>query len=173
MSACAATASRRSRIEARLRFTAWSDPLAFKSGLTGAVAARHYEQPGSVAGTITVGGRRHGLAGAGLRDHSWGVRDWQAVPYWRWFGMVVDPDTFVVVNNVGTADGGETAGGYLMRDGSPGSDRRVPHRSRSSTRSWAASAHSRRTRPTATGGGPCSPARRSRSLRCASAATAA
>ena len=45
------------------------------------------------------------------------MRDWQAVPYWRWFGMVVDPDTFVVVNNVGTADGGETAGGYLMREG--------------------------------------------------------
>lgn len=104
-------------VEAQLRFTAWSEPLSFKSGLTAVVAAEHYEQPGSMAGTIVVDGRRHGLAGAGLRDHSWGVRDWQAVPYWRWFGMVVDPDTFLVVNNVGTADGGETAGGYLMRDG--------------------------------------------------------
>ena len=52
-----------------------------------------------------------------MRDHSWGVRDWQAVPYWRWFGMVVDPDNFLVLNNVGTPDGGETAGGFLMRDG--------------------------------------------------------
>ena len=104
-------------VELQLRFTAWSEPLSFKSGLTAVVAAEHYEQPGSMAGTIVVDGHRHGLAGAGLRDHSWGVRDWQAVPYWRWFGMVVDPDTFLVVNNVGTADGGETAGGYLMRDG--------------------------------------------------------
>jgi hypothetical protein len=52
-----------------------------------------------------------------MRDHSWGVRDWQGVPYWRWFGMLVDPDTFLLVNNVGTADGGETAGGCLKQDG--------------------------------------------------------
>jgi hypothetical protein len=44
------------------------------------------------------------------------VRDWQAVPYWRWFGMVVDPDNFLMINNVGTPDGGETAGGLVMRD---------------------------------------------------------
>ena len=39
------------------------------------------------------------------------------VPYWRWFGMIADPDNFLVLNNVGTPDGGETAGGFLMRDG--------------------------------------------------------
>lgn len=100
-----------------LRFTAWVDPIEFGSGLTGAVATRHYEQPGSLAGTIAVGGERLALAGAGMRDHSWGVRDWQSVPYWRWFGMVVDPDNFVMLNNVGLADGGETVGGCLMRDG--------------------------------------------------------
>jgi hypothetical protein len=52
-----------------------------------------------------------------MRDHSWGVRDWQGVPYWRWFGMIADPDNFLVLNNVGTRDGGEVAGGFLMRDG--------------------------------------------------------
>ena len=57
------------------------------------------------------------LAGQGMRDHSWGVRDWQRVPYWRWFGLVADPDNFVMLNNVGLDDGGETAGGFLMRDG--------------------------------------------------------
>jgi hypothetical protein len=104
-------------VHASLRFTAWHGPLSFRSGLTDGVASRHYEQPGSVAGTIEVGGRRYPLAGQGMRDHSWGVRDWQAVPYWRWFGMIADPDNFLVLNNVGTADGGEVAGGYLMRDG--------------------------------------------------------
>jgi hypothetical protein len=104
-------------IQAALRFTAWHDPLSFRSGLTEGVASAHYEQPGSVAGTIEVAGRRHPLAGRGMRDHSWGVRDWQGVPYWRWFGMIADPDNFLVLNNVGTRDGGEVAGGFMMRDG--------------------------------------------------------
>jgi hypothetical protein len=104
-------------VRGELRFMAWHDPLSFRSGLTEGVATAHYEQAGSLAGTIEVGGRRHALAGRGMRDHSWGVRDWQAVPYWRWFGMISDPDNFIVLNNVGTRDGGEVAGGFLMRDG--------------------------------------------------------
>jgi hypothetical protein len=104
-------------LDGRLLFTAWREPLSFASGLAEGVASSHYEQPGSVAGVLEVDGRRRPLAGSGLRDHSWGVRDWQRVPYWRWFGMVVDPDTFVLVNNVGRPDGGETAGGFLSRDG--------------------------------------------------------
>jgi len=104
-------------IAGNVRFTTWLDPLSFRSGLSESVASEHYEQPGSVAGTIEVDGRRRAFSGRGLRDHSWGVRDWQGVPYWRWFGIVVDPDTFLMVNNVGLADGGETAGGFLMRDG--------------------------------------------------------
>jgi hypothetical protein len=31
--------------------------------------------------------------------------------------MIADPDNFLVLNNVGTASGGEVAGGFLMRDG--------------------------------------------------------
>jgi hypothetical protein len=104
-------------VAGRLRFTAWHEPLSFRSGLAPGVASAHYEQPGSLAGTIEVDGRRHPLAGRGMRDHSWGVRDWQGVPYWRWFGTIADPDNFIVLNNVGTAGGGETAGGFLMRDG--------------------------------------------------------
>jgi hypothetical protein len=104
-------------IRAALTFTAWHEPLSFRSGLTEAVATSHYEQPGSISGAIEVAGHRHPLAGRGMRDHSWGVRDWQAVPYWRWFGMIADPDNFLVLNNVGTRDGGEVAGGFMMRDG--------------------------------------------------------
>jgi hypothetical protein len=100
-----------------LTFTGWVAPFHFGSGLTAGVAAHHYEQPGSIAGVLTVGGERIPIAGTGMRDHSWGVRDWQGVPYWRWLGMLVDPDTFVLLNTVGTADGGETAGGCLMQDG--------------------------------------------------------
>jgi len=110
-------AHREVRVTAHLRFTSWGDPLSFESGLAAGVATDHYEQPGSVAGTLEVDGRRHPLAGRGMRDHSWGVRDWQGVPYWRWFGMVADPDNFIVLNNVGLRGGGETAGGFMMRAG--------------------------------------------------------
>jgi hypothetical protein len=99
------------------RFTAWHAPLSFRSGLSEAVAAAHYEQPGSIAGIIEVGDRRRAFTGSGMRDHSWGVRDWQSVPYWRWFGTIADPDNFLVLNNVGMRGGGETAGGFMMRDG--------------------------------------------------------
>lgn len=100
-----------------LRFAAWVEPFAFSTGLTSRVAARHYEQPGSLGGVLVVGEQRVPIAGAGMRDHSWGVRDWQGVPYWKWTGMLVDPDTFLMLNVVGTEDGGETAGGCLMLDG--------------------------------------------------------
>ncbi len=99
-----------------LRFTAWVPPFEFHSGLTSAVAARHYEQPGSISGALVVGDERFPIRGAGMRDHSWGVRDWQGVPYWRWMGMLVDPDHFLLVNNVGR-DGGEIVGGCLMLGG--------------------------------------------------------
>jgi len=100
-----------------LRFTSWHPPLSFRSGLAEWVATDHYEQPGSIAGVIEAGDGRWPLAGNGLRDHSWGVRDWQQVPFWRWFGMVVDPDNFAMVNNVGLSGGGEAAGGFVMRKG--------------------------------------------------------
>lgn len=104
-------------VRGQLRFSAWGDPLSFGRGLSSAVATAHYEQPGSVAGVLEVDGRRHPVSGHGVRDHSWGVRDWQRVPYWRWFGIVSDPDNFVLLNNVGLDDGGVTAGGFLMREG--------------------------------------------------------
>lgn len=115
--ATAREAYREVEVGGLVRFTAWHEPLAFQSGLTAAVATAHYEQPGAVAGLIEVDGEHRELSGSGLRDHSWGVRDWQAVPYWRWFGLVADPQSFVAVNNVGLPGGGETAGGFLMREG--------------------------------------------------------
>jgi hypothetical protein len=104
-------------VRGELRFMAWVDPVSFHLTGTTGVADRHYEQPGSIAGVIEVADERFPLAGAGMRDHSWGVRDWQGVPYWRWFGMVVDPDRFLLLNTIGTADGSERAGGWHVRDG--------------------------------------------------------
>ncbi len=70
---------------------------------------------------LVVGEERFPVHGAAMRDHSWGVRDWQAVPYWRWMGMLVDPDHFLLVNNVGVRDEhgatAETVGGCMMLGG--------------------------------------------------------
>ena len=104
-------------VSGELAFTAWTAPFAFGSGLTEGVALRHYEQPGAVAGALSVGTERFTIDGAGMRDHSWGVRDWQGVPYWRWMGMLVDAENFLLVNNVGLPGGGETVGGCLMQHG--------------------------------------------------------
>jgi len=104
-------------VTGELRFSGWVPPFEFESGLTSAVAGRHYEQPGSITGELTVNGERFPIDGAGLRDHSWGVRDWQGVPHWRWMGMLVDPDHFLLVNNVGLESGAEVVGGCLMLGG--------------------------------------------------------
>jgi hypothetical protein len=48
----------------------------------GAPFARdHYEQFGTIRGTVEVGGEQFAVAGAGFRDHSWGPRDWQSTPH--------------------------------------------------------------------------------------------
>ena len=106
-----ATPTERSPVAATLRFTAWGDPLSFGSGL--ADGRRHRPLRAARLGRRHAGRSTGGATrspGAGMRDHSWGVRDWQRVPYWRWFGMVADPDNFLVLNNVGLArrrrDGG-------------------------------------------------------------------
>ena len=105
------------QVSGELRFDAWVPPFHFESGLTSAVAGRHYEQPGAVNGEIVVDGERFEIEGAGLRDHSWGVRDWQGVPHWRWMGMLVDAGHFLLVNNVGLESGAEVVGGCLMLGG--------------------------------------------------------
>jgi hypothetical protein len=105
------------QVSGELRFDAWVPPFHFESGLTSAVAGRHYEQPGAVSGEIVVDGERFPIDGAGLRDHSWGVRDWQGVPHWRWMGMLVDAEHFLLVNNVGLESGAEVVGGCLMLGG--------------------------------------------------------
>jgi hypothetical protein len=59
-------------------------PLKLRQGLK-MRGARHYEQAGSVVGTIKVDGETTDFTGSGQRDHSWGVRDWKVATRWRWF----------------------------------------------------------------------------------------
>ena len=45
----------------------------------------HYEQHHEVTGRLTYGGETLELRGAGLRDHSWGPRDWSGIGETTWF----------------------------------------------------------------------------------------
>ena len=129
--------------------------------------------PARSPGTIEVDGSA-GIRSpaAGMRDHSWGVRDWQRVPYWRWFGMVADPDNFLVLNNVGLArrrrDGGRLPDAR-RRDRA---DRLVRDRVRARPRARVPALASSRARATRRAARRRSRAARSRWRRCASAATA-
>jgi hypothetical protein len=51
-----------------------------------------YEIPCQVTGELSVGEERFSLAGAGQRDHSWGVRDWWTFG-WCWAAFALDDGT--------------------------------------------------------------------------------
>lgn len=48
------------------------------------IASEHLEQFGRIRGTLAVGTDEYALDGLGERDHSWGVRDWNAPKMWIW-----------------------------------------------------------------------------------------
>lgn len=54
------------------------------------MASGHYEQAGEVAGTVTLRQGKSDFQGYGFRDHSWGIRDWEAMKHydlaWPIFG---------------------------------------------------------------------------------------
>lgn len=108
-------------LQGRLRCVSVGPPTDFMGsheGVDSMVAATHYEQPGLCYGHFVVDGRSYAISGGGTRDHSFGVRNWQAVPFWRWFGAVWDSRNAFGAAMVGRADAPEPAvGGWLMRDG--------------------------------------------------------
>ena len=81
-----------------------------------AVAAGHFEQAGAVTGHLRVGDLRVSVDGVGVRDKSWGPRDWSAPWAWRWFSMPFGPDLAFGVHTVVLA-GREVQAGWVWRDG--------------------------------------------------------
>jgi hypothetical protein len=80
------------------------------------VAAGHFEQAGEVSGIIAVDGTKVRVSGLGVRDKSWGPRDWSAPWGWRWFSMPFGPDLAVGVHAV-MLPGREVQAGWVWRDG--------------------------------------------------------
>jgi hypothetical protein len=80
-------------------------------------ARGHTEQLVTVTGTITVDGERHSLNGAGLRDHSWGPRTWQAPWWYRWLTGNLDDGSGFMVSRIGRRDSDGVRAGFVWENG--------------------------------------------------------
>lgn len=56
----------------------------FKERISQVAASEHLEQYGAITGTVAINGKKYELDALGERDHSWGVRDWNAPKMWVW-----------------------------------------------------------------------------------------
>ena len=86
------------------------------SAAAAAIAAGHFEQSCRVRGTVRIGNRAYRIDGLGLRDRSWGPRDWSVPWGWRWFSMPFSEDLAIGVHSV-MLPGREVQAGWAWRDG--------------------------------------------------------
>lgn len=90
------------------------------------LGAHHVEQSGVWRGTLDVDGRRVAIDGTGSRDHSWGLRDWEDVDYWRLFTLRFGDDFAVHAMALGVR-GVRVEGGFVWRHGRLERVTRVDH----------------------------------------------
>jgi hypothetical protein len=83
----------------------------------GDFALGHYEQHVFATGKVTVGAQSWQVAGAGLRDHSWGPRHWQSPWWYRWLTGNFGRDAGFVASLIAKQDGSRHVGGVVFRDG--------------------------------------------------------
>lgn len=96
-----------SQLPASVTLTVTAAGAAF--GTTGTAAADaveasmargHYEQFCSVTGDVLVGERRYRIEGRGLRDHSWGPRDWSGPLFYRWIVASLDDGSAIMALDI-------------------------------------------------------------------------
>lgn len=78
---------------------------------------QHYEQVGRWTGVVQIGEDAvRQVTGPGVRDHSWGVRDWLRAEEWYWVN-VLHPDEYLVLG-YGRAEGENwTGSGFIHTQG--------------------------------------------------------
>jgi hypothetical protein len=84
-----------------------------------AVAQDHYAGVARVTGTLALDGQPREVRGFGFRDHSWGVRDWQAIDCWRWFYGQADAGNLFSVVQMKAAGAEPDVAGLVVRAGRP------------------------------------------------------
>ncbi len=80
-------------------------------------AKGHYEQLVAATGTVRVGDEEWAVDGAGLRDHSWGPRTWQAPWYYRWLTANGGTEWGFMLSRIARPDGPGTRGGFVWDGG--------------------------------------------------------
>jgi hypothetical protein len=107
-------------------FRALSEPHYAASGTRG-----HFEQTGRIDGTIAIGGKTYPVAGYGVRDKSWGPRDWGVggtgsggakkiegpAPFVNWFSMNFGAALALGGSCFRAGDGVMRGAGWIQRDG--------------------------------------------------------
>lgn len=87
-------------VDLDVTITAASPPFDFGAEkLDQSWGSGHYEQHHDFTATLIVGAERFELHGTGLRDHSWGARDWSGVGDTTWYhGHFPSGRSFMVVS---------------------------------------------------------------------------
>ncbi|SOD72140.1 hypothetical protein SAMN05892883_1567 [Jatrophihabitans sp. GAS493] len=80
------------------------------------LALGHYEQFGRLDGRILIGDQVFEVQGGGLRDHSWGPRDWTGPLFHRWITAILDDGTQIMTLEVGRRDGSLTRRAAITKD---------------------------------------------------------
>jgi hypothetical protein len=78
-------------------------------------APAHYEQHMQVRGFLAVDGETIEIGALGMRDHSWGPRYWQEVPYSRWLSCTFSHEFGIMVLDIAKPDGSVTREGVVVR----------------------------------------------------------
>ncbi|KUH87739.1 MULTISPECIES: hypothetical protein [unclassified Mycobacterium] len=81
------------------------------------MALGHYQQFIRVEGSLSLGDESWQISGAGLRDHSWGPRDWAGPLYYRWITAAFDDGSAVMGMQLGNRGGTTHAKGLVLSGG--------------------------------------------------------
>jgi hypothetical protein len=80
-------------------------------------AKGHYEQHVGARGSVTVGDETWKVDSYGLRDHSWGPRNWSAPWWYRWLTGNCGDDFGFMISLIASRDGRKMRSGIIFADG--------------------------------------------------------
>lgn len=76
-----------------------------------------HEQPGGCDGELVIGDRKTTMVGwNGIRDHSWGARDWFGPAQWRWISATFESPPHLSLLYTEMLDGTTVVGGAVYDD---------------------------------------------------------
>ncbi|MCD1295837.1 hypothetical protein CUJ83_12610 [Methanocella sp. CWC-04] len=87
-----------------------------KEEISQCVASEHLEQFGSMKGKLVIGNNEYMINGLGERDHSWGIRDWNAPKMWIWLTAQFSENCALNVTKL-VVEQGEVDAGFIHIDG--------------------------------------------------------